>query len=209
MKNLLFLIALLLSFKAYAGEATYKLTFKGNFDSVSHPVRNFPSNPHFSPPVVASHNGHFSMFQLGDKATPGVKNVAETGSPTKLLSELSDLQSGGIVKEFNRSRGLDGTESVSLEITISKEFPLISFITMIAPSPDWIIGVSGYSLVQDGEFIVKRTLPLYALDAGTDKGMRFTSRDMSLRKAEDIHLLIDVSGKSINKPFGILTLEKM
>lgn len=209
MKQIFLSMTLLFSFKAFAEEATYKITFKGNFNSSSHPVSNFPGNPHFSPPVVASHNGHYSMFQMGDKATKGVKNVAETGSPTRLLSELSDLKSAGIIKEFNRSNGLGGTGTVSTTVTVSKDSPLISFITMIAPSPDWVIGVSGYSLVRDGDFIEKRTLPLYAMDAGTDRGLRFSSRNMPVRKAEDIHLLINISGISIDKPFGFLTIEKI
>tara|TARA_R110002072_G_scaffold534_6_gene3989 strand:- start:165738 stop:166367 length:630 start_codon:yes stop_codon:yes gene_type:complete len=208
MKNLILLFTLIISFGMRAEEATYKITFTGNFDRNSHPVRNFPNNPHFSPPIVASHNGSYSMFQLGDKATSGVKNVAETGSPVRLLNELSDLQSSAIVKDFNRSSGLSGNESISTTITVSKDYPLISFITMIAPSPDWIIGVSGYSLLKEGEFITERTLPLYAVDAGTDSGLGFLSRNMATRNPEDIHLLINVSGLSINQPFGTLTIEK-
>lgn len=201
-----FLLASFLNF-AQAEEVTYKITFEANFTRTAHPGSSFPRDPHFSPLVGASHNAEYSMYQMGSMATRGVKNVAETGNPSVLLSELADLASSSIVKDTDRGSRVEGTGSTTVTLNVSKEFPLISVITMIAPSPDWIVGVTGFSLLEDGEFIKKREIPLFAIDAGTDGGTRYTSANRV--KSEPIGLLIDVSGNSIKNPFGTLTIEML
>lgn len=207
MKYLLTLALLISTAGLQAKEVSYKITFKANFTKSAHPGSGFPSNPHFSPLIGASHNALYSMYQMGSMATPGVKNVAETGNPTVLLSELRDLRSSDIVKDLQRGGGTNGTSTSTVTLKVSPDYPLISVITMIAPSPDWVVGVSGFSLKEDGEFIEKRELPLYAIDAGTDGGSRYTSGNKI--KNEPISLLIDVSGKAIKNPFGYLTIEKL
>lgn len=209
MKILIPLAVLLFSVKAMSADVTYKITFTGNFTKAQHPNNNFPSNPHFSPVVVASHNAGYSMFQKGFKATKGVKDVAETGSSRQLSRELSDLQSSNIVLEQNKTGGLSGNGSASTTITVNEDCPLISAVTMVAPSPDWIVGVSAFTLYKDGEFIKNVTLPLYAYDAGTDSGSRFTSSDRPLRSPAPIDLLINVSGNAIKNPFGFLKIERL
>ena len=201
-----FLLASLMNF-AHAEEVSYKITFEANFTKTAHPGDKFPSDPHFSPLVGASHNAEYSMYQMGSMATRGVKNVAETGNPSALLSELADLMSSSIVKDSDRGSRVEETGSTSVTLKVSKEFPLISVITMIAPSPDWVVGVTGYSLLEDGEFIKKREIPLFAIDAGTDGGKYYTSPNRV--KNEPISLLIDVAGNSIKNPFGTLTIEML
>jgi len=207
MKAIVFLMTLLIGQVVYGEEATYRVTFKGSFTKSNHPVKNFPSNPHFSPLIVAAHSGLYSMFQLGNMATLGVKNVAETGNPSVLLKELQDLEDQAVVHSFSRGAGTNGTGSASVTVTVSEEFPLISAVTMIAPSPDWIIGVSAYSLHVNGKFLQKRTLPLYAIDAGTDAGSLFTSGNKVERVP--ISLLKNVSGRPIGNQFGTLIIEKL
>ena len=209
MKVLIPIMALLFSFKVFSDDVTYKITFKGNFTKAAHPNSRFPSNPHFSPVVVASHNAEYSMFQKGFKATRGVKNVAETGASSQLVRELRDLQNANIVLDQNRTGGVSGNGTASTTVTVNEEFPLLSVITMIAPSPDWIIGVSAFTLLKDGKFVKSLNLPLYAYDAGTDAGALFTSSDRPLRSPAPIDLLINVSGNAVQNPFGFLKIEKL
>lgn len=209
MKKILFIALMLVSQYSNALEVNYRVTFKGSFTKINHPVTNFPSNPHFSPMIVASHSDHFSMFQIGATATDGIKDVAETGNPKKLLRELDELESNGVILESARANGISGNGIASTEITISDDYPLISVVTMIAPSPDWIIGVSGYTLIENGKFVNKRVVPLYAMDAGTDLGLMFTSQNRANRKRSFISQLINVSGISINNSFGTLIIEKL
>lgn len=185
-------------------KAIYKVTFTGQFTKANHPVQSFPSNPHFSPLVVANHTPNYSMFPVGTIVTRGVKNVAETGKPNRLLSELKN---SSFVESRAQGSSINGTGSSTITIEVSKDYPLISAISMIAPSPDWFVGVT-LSLVKNNNFIKSRTISLYAMDAGTDKGRFFSSSNSPNRVKEPIHLLTDVSGISIGKPFGALIIEK-
>ena len=61
-----------------SGEQTYKLTFEATWTMQNHP-NGFPSNPHFSPLVVATHTYRYKFWSDMTRASPGVKLVAETG----------------------------------------------------------------------------------------------------------------------------------
>lgn len=63
-----------------SGEQTYKLTFEATWTMQNHP-NGFPSNPHFSPLVVATHTYSYRFWSDMTRASPGVKIVAETGKP--------------------------------------------------------------------------------------------------------------------------------
>jgi len=50
---------------------------------------------------------------------------------------------------------------------------------MIAPSPDWFVGVSALALFEDGRWVGERRIDLVPWDAGTDSGSTFTSPDQA------------------------------
>jgi len=68
---------------------------------------------------------------------------------------------------------------------------LLSAISMIAPSPDWFAGVDGYSMRNrdTNTWLDEVVLDLYPLDAGTDAGTTYTSRDRDESPARPVTLL--------------------
>jgi hypothetical protein len=48
---------------------------------------------------------------------------------------------------------------------------------MIAPSPDWFTGASDVNLANDGAWITRRTVTLYAYDSGGDDGTTYNAKD--------------------------------
>ena len=58
---------------------------------------------------------------------------------------------------------------------------------MIAPSPDWFVGVSGLDLLATGEWIEQRVIELFPYDAGTDSGSSYVSPDEPTGSPELIH----------------------
>ena len=78
--TVVYLVCTVLSAQAMQckGTAKYTLTFQGEWSNASHP-KDFPSDPHFSSLVGCSHNASYVMWIPGEKATKGVKDVAETG----------------------------------------------------------------------------------------------------------------------------------
>lgn len=54
---------------------------------------------------------------------------------------------------------------------VDPEKHLISLISMIQPSPDWFVGVSGIELcLSDCTWMENRIINMYPWDAGTDSG---------------------------------------
>jgi hypothetical protein len=60
---------------------------------------------------------------------------------------------------------------------------------MIAPSPDWFVGVNGLPLLVNGQWIEQVDFPLYSWDAGSDSGASFTSPDLDTVPKEPIALI--------------------
>ena len=101
------------------------------------------------------------------------------------------------------------------DIEVNSEYPLVSFITMIAPSPDWFVGVHDYNLCNTttGKWLDSRTRDLPPYDAGTDSGPNFGSSNQITNPKENIHLLTNNTEGSFkgDKPvrrFGTFTFVK-
>ncbi|KAL7645331.1 UNVERIFIED_CONTAM: hypothetical protein RMT77_003717 [Armadillidium vulgare] len=62
----------------------------------------------------------------------------------------------------------------------------ISVASKIVPSPDWFVGVDSYDLCPNGIWLDYVNLELAPLDAGTDKGLTFTSPNWPSDPAEKI-----------------------
>lgn len=75
----------------------------------------------------------------------------------------------------------DGTCDHVGSVAVNHKHSHVSFYTMIAPSPDWFVGVGSVPLCQNGHWVPRYERPLMAYDAGTDEGPTFTSPDMPNR----------------------------
>jgi hypothetical protein len=58
-------------------------------------------------------------------------------------------------------------------VELSPDFPELSFGSMLAPSPDWFVGVSGLSLCEAGVWLQSKTMAAIVYDAGTKDGADF------------------------------------
>jgi hypothetical protein len=82
---------------------------------------------------------------------------------------------------------------------------------MIAPSPDWFVGVSGLSLYQNGQWLEEKVVELFPYDAGTDSGNTYASRNEPMetpdviRRIETEPFLIDGSVP----PLGTFTFSRL
>ena len=119
-------------------------------------------------------------------------------------------------KKYQRTVFSGGTGTTLItDIEVNSEYPLMSFITMIAPSPDWFVGVHDYNLCNTttGKWLDSRTRDLPPYDAGTDSGPNFGSSDQITNPKENIHLLTNNTEGSFkgDKPvlrFGTFTFVK-
>jgi hypothetical protein len=170
---------IILSFTGCIEENTveYEITFNALWSEETHPD-NFPSNPHFSGLIGASHNDQVYFWKEGEIASAGIKSMAETGSKNPLNEEISKAILEKNALSLISGSGINPSPgSTSITFKVNENFPLVSLVTMIAPNPDLFVGVDSLNLYENGSFVDEKTIILYAYDAGTDNGMNYTSPD--------------------------------
>lgn len=190
---------------------TYRVTFNAVWSSSTHPT-NFPAGAHFSPFIGLSHPSSTSLFTLGSLASPGIKNMAETGGTSPLNNEILSLVSSGQAGVLITGSGIGTPASTNSVVQINSNTPYVSLVTMIAPSPDWFIGVRDVNLIENGEWVATKTVNAGTYDAGTDSGMNFQSPNSVTSPAEGIHMidtapLADSNGDVA--PLGSFTFERI
>ena len=169
------------------GTAEYKLTFKSTWTSTTHPD-NYPDGPHFSPLIGATHNSSVTFWSSGSTASDGIESMAETGGTTKFRSEISQAISASNAGAIISGSGLGRPPtSTSTTFTVTASFPLVTVTSMLAPSPDWFVGVSGLDL-SDGNnnWKSREEVTLYVYDAGSDSGTDYTSANDNTNPKENI-----------------------
>ena len=172
-----------------ADTVTYELTFTQTWTAADFPT-NYPSNTHFSPVVGLTHNADTRLFQIDGTASPGMVLMAETGGKSTLKDEISDIQNTGHSNYLIDESGIpNGSTSVSMTFEASQDFPLLSVVSMVAPSPDWFIGLESLSLFNDNAWVESQTIQLKVYDAGSDSGTRFASANLATSPAGPIQLL--------------------
>jgi len=158
--------------------ARYHVTFQATWSAGSHPT-DFPSSAHFSPLVGGTHTARVTFWREGVLATAGIRDMAERGLTTRLSEEISAAIAAGTAERVFTGGNIaisPGTATADFEI--SQSHPFVTLVSMIAPSPDWFVGVSALSLFEGGQWIDERRIELVPWDAGTDSGATFTSPDL-------------------------------
>ena len=188
------------------GTATYDLTFTATWSSSTHPT-DFPStsNPHFSGMIGGTHNSAVSFWDVGATASDGIKLMAELGSKGTLRSEINQA-----VSASNADAILDGPQlssspgSQTITFDIRPPWSLVTVTSMVAPSPDWFVGVSGLDLLDsNGDWIDSLEVDLFVYDAGTDSGPTYTSPNQptdpreAISRIADAPFLVDGSVKPV------------
>lgn len=158
--------------------ALYEVTFTSIWSAQNHPYE-YPSGlAHLSGLIGATHNAVANFWKPGGIATSGIENMAETGGKSVFTTEINAEIDAGNAQHLLSGGGIGTTPGiVKLQFQVSQQYPMITLVSMIAPSPDWFIGISDLSLIENGQWIENLVIPLYAYDAGTDSGTLYTSEN--------------------------------
>uniref|UniRef100_A0A8C6P9C4 Spondin-1 n=1 Tax=Nothobranchius furzeri TaxID=105023 RepID=A0A8C6P9C4_NOTFU len=163
------------------GTAKYRLTFYGNWSEEVHP-KDYPRRAnHWSALIGASHSRTYVLWEYGGYASEGVRQVAELGSPIKMEEEIR--QKGDEVLTVIKTKAqwpawqpLNLRAAPSAEFSVDRTHHLMSFLTMLGPSPDWNVGLSGEDLcTKDCGWVQRLVTDLIPWDAGTDSGVTYES----------------------------------
>ena len=188
--------------------ASYIVTFDATWSAGTHPV-SFPGNPHFSRLIGGTHNAEVVVWQVGSAASTGIKDMAERGTTSPLDSEIeAAIQAGTAWRLLQGGNiGLSPGSADPLAFEIHADFPLVTLVSMIAPSPDWFVGVSAMSLFADGAWMDRIVIELAPYDAGTDSGVIYTSANLATQPPVAISKL-DTSPFDMNQVLGTFTFER-
>ena len=201
--------------RAVAGEvpppsetAVYRIVFNATWSATTHPT-DFPPGPHFSPLIGAVHNDSVSFWASGEIASPGIEQMAETGGTSNLTREIRAHIPGNALSVIN-GRGIGSPASTTISnVRVSLDHPLVTLVTMIAPSPDWFVGVAGQSLQDEfGQWVDELEVVLYPYDSGTDDGASYRSANADSSPKQPISSLKGVRPFS-DEPIGTYTFTRM
>ncbi len=159
---------------AGSAQATYDVTFTGTWTTDVTPG-GMPDGAHFSPLIGGVHNAAVTFLQAGGTTTPGVESMAERGRTATLTREI-EAAGANALRVLVKESGSGATGSSTIEsVTVTTDHPRITVLSMIAPSPDWFVGVSGLSLLDaEGAWLESRTVELFPWDAGTEEGEKLS-----------------------------------
>ncbi|XP_059082826.1 spondin-1-like [Tigriopus californicus] len=162
-------------------ESKYEVTFEGLWSDKTHP-KDFPSSQwllHFSDIIGASHSADYRVWEYNGHASKGLAQVAKWGSPRVLESELK--AESRHIRTIIKARGLwypNVNGKTFAVFRTDRKNHLVSLVSMLGPSPDWIVGVSGLELcMKNCTWAKKKELYLYPWDAGVDNGVSYESPD--------------------------------
>ena len=157
---------------AAAQSVTYQVSFQGNWTTASTPG-GVVAGGYFTTLIGGVHGSGVTFWEEGGTASVGVENVAELGSTGRFRSEVQASPHTLSVIRQGVSRG--GRGSASFTISVTRTHPLVTLLSMIGPSPDWFVGVSGVSLLDGADqWHDELVVDLYPYDAGTEDGTEFT-----------------------------------
>lgn len=154
--------------------ATYVVTLEATWSAATHPEA-FPPNPHFSRLTGASHVATASLWAVGRAASTGIKDMAERGRTDPLRAEVEALGGAAVYAEGGPVPLSPG--AAAIEVAVTDERPFATVVSMLAPSPDWFVGVAGLDLRSADGWQDRVVVELQVYDAGTDDGASYTAAD--------------------------------
>jgi hypothetical protein len=146
---------------------------KGKAHTYRVTIRNLTSGQPLSPPVVATHRGDDELFEVGEPASVGVREIAENGNNAPILAFL-EANPFGTISDFDSSsvplfpedtpggseppNPPDFPDEVSLTLTADKHARQLSVVTMLVCTNDGFTGVNGLRLPKKvGQSVTVRT----------------------------------------------------
>lgn len=164
--------------------ANYDISLTTIWNTTDH--TSVPPGAHWSSLVGATHNTANQFVELGvvSPTTNGIKDVAETGNNSNFMNEVNAAISLNKANQWINAGGLGsavGTFTVN-NLQVNQNYPLITLVSMVAPSPDWFIAINSLNLRSGNAGINNGwkdtfTIDVFAYDAGTDDGIDYTSAD--------------------------------
>ena len=186
---------------------SYNVVFQSTWSAETHPT-DFPTSPHFSGLIGGTHDSDVTFWAEAALASLGIRNMAETGSKGPLSTEVEVAIGAGTAAALLSGGGINPSPAaVELAFDITVEHSLVTLVSMIAPSPDWFVGVHDLVLLEEGVWVEEVVVQLLPYDAGTDSGLTFTSANEATDPPVAVARL-QVSPFDASTPLGTFTFTR-
>ena len=188
--------------------ATYTVTFQGAWNTTV-TSGGVPSGAHFTTLIGGVHNAGVAFLKEGGMASAGVEFMAELGGTSTLANEVRAAEPNALSVLQGSGGNIGPTSSSNINmVTLTTDHPRITVLSMVAPSPDWFVGVSGFSLLDaQADWLPSQTVNLYPWDAGTEEGTEFSLSNAATSPQDTITSLRGI-GKFSNERIATLTFTR-
>ena len=188
-----------------AETVTYRLVVDNTWSQETHPGKMPPERAHFSWLGGGTHNDQVSFWEEGQVASPPMVQMAETGVIDMLADEVRSQVGQG--KAFGVlawrwwvcAEGIvnDSCGGNVFEFEVDSDFPLVTLVTMLGPSPDWFVGVSGLNLRDGDRWRGQVVVDLHPYDGGTRSANQWPLGGPQNDPPEPISLITEESGQLV------------
>ena len=145
---------------------------KGKANTYRVTIRNLTSGQPLSPPVVATHRGDDQLFEVGEPASVGVREIAENGNNAPIRAFL-EANPFGTISDFAESSvplfpedtpgGAEAPnppefpDAVTLSVTADRHARHLSVVAMLVCTNDGFTGVNSLRLPKAGRTVTVKT----------------------------------------------------
>lgn len=171
-------------------EASYQLVFTLNWQLPQFAV---PPNVHVTALVGMVHSKDTTLWSPELQATKGIEDVAEIGNTVAINIELDSILSNGKALSKFMVSPPSVTGSTETILDFNTDFSCFSFASMIAPSPDWFMGIHDYDLFKNNIWVADTTINILLYDAGTEEGDVFNYDNPATNPQQPISFLTSVN----------------
>ncbi|XP_053962415.1 spondin-1 [Anastrepha ludens] len=185
-------------------EAKYELIVERKWGCNTHP-KDFPveeRRTRFSEVIGASHTKEYNFWQYGESASRGLRELAEHGATRELEMEIKY----GDIRTMIKAPGIKFRKNIIsttlANVRVDPQHHVISLVSKIEPSPDWVLGVAGLELcLANCTWINEKVLNLYPWDIGTDAGPSYMSPDQAQVPPDVVRRITSTSPNDERSPF--------
>jgi hypothetical protein len=191
--------------------ARYVVVFDSTWSVTTHPTE-FPATAHYSGLIGGTHSAAVTFWREGGFASAGIQQMAERGSKSPLDAEVMQAIAVGTAQYLLSGPNLGGSPaSTSMEFDVSERHSFVTLVTMVAPSPDWFVGVSALPLFANDRWVDHVNVDLYAHDAGTDSGASYESADLVTSPRQPIARITGypLAASGVAPPLGTFTFRRL
>ena len=130
-----------------------------------------------------------------------------------MYNEVNMMKKPGFVSNVYKTREVSTPGGyTSTKIMVQNMYSMVSLITMIAPSPDWFVGVDSYDLCGMNGWKETMTMNLLPWDAGTENGLTYS---LNNRPTDPVDVIMRITsnnnsqiGAHANIPFATVTFTR-